>query len=191
MDERASALVAVSEADRLAIQTMLHQRALTPRVRERLEMVKAADQGQSLGSIAAWSGRSVETVRRWLTRFAEGGVAALADAPRPGRPVIADAAYLAAVEQAVETRPADLGLPFDVWTSSRLRAYLAEQTGVAVSAGWLRVLLSRRRFACGRPKHTLGHLQDPDAVRACEAELVQVGEKGGLRTRAVRTTPSR
>jgi transposase len=177
--------VRLSEAERMTIRTMLHQRELTPRVRERLEMVKAADQEQSLVSIAAWSGRSVETVRRWLTRFAEGGVDAVADAPRPGRPVKADSAYLDALEQAVETPPSTLGLPFDVWTSGRLRAYLLEQTGVAVSAGWLRALLARQRFAYGRPKHTLGHLQDPTAVRACEAELAQVGGKGSRRARAL------
>lgn len=185
MSERVIGLVRLSEADRVTIRTMLHQRELPPRVRERLEMVKAADQGQSLASIAAWSGRSVETVRRWLTRFAEGGVDAVADAPRPGRPSKADAAYLEALEQAVATTPSTLGLQFDVWTSGRLRAYLLEQTGVAVSAGWLRALLARQCFTYGRPKHTLGHLQDAAAVRACEAELAQVGGKGGRRARAV------
>jgi transposase len=172
-------LIDLSETDRDAIRAMLHQRELPPRVRERLEMVKAADQGQSLATIAAWSGRSIPTVRHWLSHFANGGTAALTDAPRPGRPVQATAAYLRALEQAVETPPSDLGLPFDVWTSSRLRAYLADQTGVTISAGWLRALLARQRFACGRPKHTLAHLQDPAAVRACEAELAQVGGKGG------------
>ncbi|MDQ3548263.1 MAG: helix-turn-helix domain-containing protein [Chloroflexota bacterium] len=169
----------LSDTDRDTIRALLHQRELPPRVRERLEMVKAADHGQSLATIAAWSGRSLPTVCHWLSRFADGGIAALTDAPRPGRPVKATAAYLRALEQAVETAPSDLGLPFDVWTSARLRAYLANQTGVTISAGWLRALLARQRFTYGRPKHTLGHLQDPDAVRACEAELAQVGGKGG------------
>ncbi len=185
MNGRVLDRVHLSEADRMTIQTMLRQRELPPRVRERVEMVKAADQGQSLATIAAWSGRSVATVRRWLTHFGEGGIAALADAPRSGRPVKADATYLTALEQAVDTMPSDLGLPFDVWTSGRLGAYLAEQTGVTVSAGWLRALLAQRRFSCGRPKHTLGHLQDPAAVHACEAELAQVGGKGGGSTRSV------
>ena len=60
-----------------------------------------------------------------------------------------------------------------------MSAYLDEQTGVRISSGWLRVLLARQRFACGRPKHTLDHLQDADEVARCEAELAQVGEKGG------------
>lgn len=181
----AQRLIDLSETDRETIRALLHQRELPPRVRERLEMVKAADHGQSLTTIAAWSGRSVATVRRWLDRFAEAGSAGLADAPRPGRPAKADAAYLAALEQAIDRAPPDLGLPFDVWTSGRLRAYLAEQTGVTISAGWLRALLARQRFACGRPKHTLGHLQDPAAVVACEAELAQVGGKGGRCARAL------
>jgi hypothetical protein len=110
----------------------------------------------------------------------------LAGAPIPGRPPKADAAYLAALEQAVVTPPRGLGLPFDVWTSGRLSAYLAATTGVRLAPGWLRVLLRRERFACGRPKHTLTHLQDPEQVAACEQALQAAGEKGGDAAGAVR-----
>jgi transposase len=112
--------------------------------------------------------------------------AALAGAPIPGRPPKADATYLAALEQAVATPPRTLGLPFDVWTSGRLSAYLAQQTGVPIAPGWLRVLLHRQRFACGRAKHTLHHLHDPAEVAACAAALQAAGEKGGGPAGAVR-----
>ncbi len=42
-----------------------------------------------------------------------------------------------------------------------------------IAPGWLRALLAQRRFACGPPKHTLGHLRDPEEVAACEAELAE------------------
>jgi transposase len=184
----AGAIVVTAE-ERATVEAALRRRDLAPRVRERLEMVKAAALGQDAAAVAAWSGRSERTVRRWLRRFAAGGVAALADAPRPGRPAVADAAYLRALEDAVDTRPPTLGLPYDVWTSPRLSAYLAERTGVRIAPGWLRALLGRRRFACGRPKHTLGHLQDPAEVAACEADLAAAGEKGGGGTRALRVAP--
>jgi len=171
--------LAVTAEQRAAVEATLRRRDLAPRLRERLEMVKGAALGQDEATIAAWVGRTPRTVRRWLGRFAAGGVAALADAPRPGRPPEADAAYLAALGAALDTEPRALGLPFDVWTSPRLSAYLAEQTGVRLAPGWLRAILARRRFACGRPKHTLDHLQDPDEVAACEAELAAVGEQGG------------
>ena len=80
-------------------------------------MVKAALLGQDVGWIGAWTGRSEQTVRLWLDRYERGGVGALADAPRCGRPATADAAYLAALERAAETPPPALGLAFDVWTT--------------------------------------------------------------------------
>lgn len=163
------------------VEAALRRRDVSPRVRERLEMVKARALGADLAAIARWSGRSVRTVRRWLRRFDEGGIAALADAPRAGRPAKADAAYLQVLEAAVEAAPPSLGLPFDVWTSDRLSAYLAGRTGVRIAPGWLRALLTRRDFVSGRPKHTLTHLQDPDEVAACKAALAAAGEKGGGR----------
>ena len=171
--------IAVTAEERIAVEAVLRRRDLTPRLRERLEMVKAAALGEDLAGIARWSGRRPETVRHWLGQFRVGGIAALADAPRQGRPPKADAVYRAALKHAVDTPPRTLGLPFDIWTSGRLSAYLTVTMGTRIAPGWLRVLLHRERFACGRPKHTLHHLQDPDEVAACEQALAAAGEKGG------------
>jgi transposase len=150
-------------------------------------MVKGAALGWDVAALAAWSGRTARTVRRWLAAFRAGGVSALADAPHPGRPRRADDAYLAALERATDTPPRDLGLAFDVWTSARLSAYLAQTTGTEIAPGWLRVVLGRRRFACGRPKHSVAHLQDPAEVAACEERLAQAGKKGGAGAAPLRT----
>ena len=117
-------------------------------------MVKAAWLGEGVATIARWSGRTPRTLRRWVGTFRVGRVAALAGAPMPGRPRTADAAYLAALEAAVETGARELDLPCDVRTSGRLSASLGEQTGVRIAPGLMRVLLHRARFANGRPKHT-------------------------------------
>lgn len=169
----------IDPGQRVAVEALLREHDLTPRVRERLEMVKGAALGWDLGMIAAWCGRTEATVRRWLAAFRDGGVTALTDAPRAGRPRRADTAYLTALETAVEADPRALGQGFDVWTSARLSAYLAETTGTRIAPGWLRVLLHRQRFANGRPKHSVAHLQDPEEVAACENRLRAVGEKGG------------
>ena len=170
----------------MEVEAALRQRDLAPRVRERLEMVKAVALGQDLASIGRWSGRSPRTVRRWVGRFVAGGIPALADAPRPGRPAVADASYRRAAEAALEAGPRALGLPFDVWTSARLATYLERETGVRVAPGWLRALLGHWEWACGRPQHTLKHLQDPAAVAACQEELATTAEKSGSRTGALR-----
>ncbi len=172
----------VTAEQRAAVEALLRQSALNRRVRERAEMVKAAALGYEVAEIAAWSGRSVRRVRHWLRRFAALGVEGLADGVRSGRPVKADAAYRASLETAVTTPPAALGLPFDVWTSDRLSAYLAETTGTHIAPGWLRVLLNQQDFVTGRPKHTLTHLQDAEAITAFEQDLAAAGGKGGRRT---------
>jgi transposase len=176
----------ITAGQQAMVAALLAQRALPRRKRERLEMVKAAWLGADVGAIARWSGRTPRTVRRWLTAFRDGGVEALADAPIPGRPPKADASYLAVLATAVDTPPRALDLPFDVWSSRRLSAYLAAQTGIRIAPGWLRVVLHRERFACGRPKHTLEHLQDPAAVAACERAIQAAGEKGGGSAGALR-----
>jgi len=170
-------ILRLSLREREEVRLALRREDLPLRMRERLEMVKAADLGRDLGEVAAWSGRTPRTVRRWLGMFARGGIEALADAPRSGRPARADEAYLRTLEEAADASPRELGLGFDVWTSERLGAYLEEWTGVGIAPGWLRTLLARRLFRCGRPKHTLSHLRDPEEVAACEAELAEAEKK--------------
>jgi hypothetical protein len=151
---------------------------LMRRVRVRLEMVQAAALGDERERSARWSGRAVETVAHWLARCAAGGVEALADASRSGRPVRADAASLAALETALETPPGTLGVACAVWTSDRRAADREPQTGGHLRAGWLRVVLAQPGGVCGRPKHTLKPLHDPAAVAASRAEREALGGKG-------------
>ena len=48
-------------------------------------MLACADSAEGNSGVAAELGLSVETVRKWRSRFTESGTAGLADAPRPGR----------------------------------------------------------------------------------------------------------
>lgn len=169
----------VTDEARKQIERALTGRSVSPRQRERLEMVKGAYRGDRLAVIASWSGRTEPTVQRWLRVYRDGGIDALVDEPRSGRPAQADAGYLTALATAVATDPRALGQSFDVWTSGRLSAYMAGTTETLVSPGWIRVLLTRAGFAHGRPKHSVTHLQDPAEVAACEERLREVGEKGG------------
>src|SRR5262249_60940932 len=96
----------VTPKQRADVEQQLRRTDLTRRVRERLEMVKAAALGDDAERIARWSGRSVATVERWLACFAQGGVAALAalaGGPRAGRPRAGGGAGLAAPGNPPET----------------------------------------------------------------------------------------
>ena len=54
------------------IAARLRRRDLTVRERARLEMAKAVSVGEDQARLAAWSGRSVRTVHRWLAGFRRG-----------------------------------------------------------------------------------------------------------------------
>src|SRR6266508_1323773 len=62
----AELLLRLTPEEREELRATLRREDLSPRVRERLEMVKAADLGHDLGQITAWSGRTPRTVRRRL-----------------------------------------------------------------------------------------------------------------------------
>ena len=187
MQRRPAYFPELTDADRVIVERALTDLTQSRRVRERLEMVKGAALGWDVATLAAWSGRTEAVVRHWIGVYEAEGLAALSDAPRSGRPAKADDAYLAALAAAVESDPRGLGQGFDVWTSSRLSAYLTQTTGTRIAPGWLRVLLHREGFANGRPKHTVAHLQDPAEVATCEDRLREVGEKGGRAPGTVRS----
>src|ERR1700745_2374729 len=59
-----------------------------PRLAERAQIVLAcAEPGSCVARVAAELGSTRMTVRKWRLRFAEDGLAGLADHDRPGRPV--------------------------------------------------------------------------------------------------------
>src|SRR5574341_988719 len=103
MARTGQSLAEITDEQREEVEAALRRRDLAPRVRERLEMIKAVALGQKLATITVWSGRSARTVRRWLRAFLRGGLAAVADAPRSGRPARADAGYQQALEAALDT----------------------------------------------------------------------------------------
>ena len=186
MKGKPRALPMVTTAELALVEARLGRTDLARRERERLELLKGRALGQDLATLVRWSGRSPRTVWRWLLQFDAARQPELADAPRSGRPPLADASYQAALVEAVETSPRTLGLDFDQWTSARLSAYLAERTGVRLAPGWVRVLLHRAGFTTGRPKHTLQHLQDAAAVTQGIAALAALGEKGAGGARPLR-----
>jgi transposase len=71
----------LSDAERASLEELSRKRAASQSLAERARVVLAcADEG----GVAARTGLSRESVRKWRVRFLEGRMDALADAPRPG-----------------------------------------------------------------------------------------------------------
>ena len=85
MGRRPRAL-ACSQQDRIELERLDRSRTEPVRRVERARIILACLSGEPQAQIAARFGTRPNTVSKWRTRFAQQGIAGLADAPRSGKP---------------------------------------------------------------------------------------------------------
>lgn len=147
--------VTLSDEQRIDLNHRLRAPTTAPRVRERLEMVRLSSLGHSIPAIAHALDLHQQTVRKYLKLFLAHGMEALSDRPRSGRPRVVTDEHLAALTALLDTA-AD---GERTWTAPQLVAWLSEQFGITVSAGWLTDLLKTRRYRWKRTYRSIRHKQ--------------------------------
>ena len=148
----------------------------------RLEMVRRAAWGNPIPVVAADLKVHPQTVRAQVKAFLAGGVAALADEPRSGRPPKLTEAVLTALEARLDE---DAATGTRTWTLPQVAAWLAEVHEVHVNAGYLGEVLKRRKFRWKRTKRSSRHQQtDDDRQDRKEADLALLPFCTGAPTRA-------
>jgi transposase len=132
------------------------------RIRTRAQMVLLSAEKQMVPSeIASIVRRDEQTVRRWLKRYRAEGLNGLYDQPRPGTPGKVTPAYQELLIRTVRQRPRSLGQPYSLWTLHRLADYMAEETGIRISAETVRVHLKAADIVISRPQHKVSS-PDPE-----------------------------
>lgn len=122
-------------------------------------------EGASRREAARTAGMDRQTLRDWVHRYNEGGVAALANRTPPGRQPSLSAAQQAQVAEWVETGPDPARDGVVRWRRQDLAARIEREFGVRLaerSVGALLRRLDQRRMSV-RPQHPQ---QDPEAVAA-------------------------
>src|ERR1039457_2602821 len=173
------------------------RRASSPQaLARRARIVLLAHAGWPNARIAAELGCAANAVRPWRRRFARGGMPALADRPRSGRPeVYGPAVRLAIVAAATSVPPEDR----PVWTHALIAAELA---GTGISASQAGRILADLEL---RPHRVRGWLRRADddqfwvqAAAVCDAYLrpppgtvvICIDEKTGIQAK-YRKSPGR
>jgi transposase len=134
----------------------LYRHTKEARMRTRAQAILlAAEQQLTAPQIAKIVRKDDQTVRNWLKRYNAEGLNGLYDVPRPGTPVKVTPAYREQLIDAVRRRPRSLDLPYSLWTLQRLADYMAEQTGIRVTAETVRVHLKEAEIVISRPQHTI------------------------------------
>jgi transposase len=128
-----TAVVDLSAEDRATLEGWARSTTVSAGLATRARIVLAAADREGPSSISRRLGVSRPTVDQWKQRFAEQGVAGLADAPRSGRPkAVDDAAVLAAT---LDPPPRRLGVTH--W-STRLLAAELKIGDATVARAWRR-----------------------------------------------------
>lgn len=133
--------------------------------------------GEKLSDVARHFVVSDGTVYRWWNLYCAGGIDALSNRPKSGRPPKTDAAYWHRLEELIAEDPREHNYVFVVWTTRRLRDHMEVETGISVSAAWLRERMKKLGYVFRRPKKDLRHLQDPQQREAADEWLKEAKKK--------------
>jgi transposase len=171
-------LRAVGREEEVAIKRLAASRTEPARLVERARILQRALAGERVPAIAAAMGIDQQTARTWIKRFNAGGLDGLADAARPGRPVIYPAEQVGEMVAASLTKPAELGLPFACWTLDRLVAYLAEAKGIGIRRSRLEEILIAAGLRWRTQETWFGARVDPDFAQQRVHIRGQVGCRG-------------
>ncbi len=141
-----------------------HDQTKVANERSRSTMILLSHKGLSPPQIAQHVRVNGRTVRRYIARYENEGLAGLQDRLRPGRQARVTVSYLEQLERAVEQMPRDLDLPFSNWTTTNLAEYMTEKTGIRIKARQMENYLKKHQWRLRRPVGGVKHKQDPQQV---------------------------
>jgi transposase len=119
----AAAVLTLRDGDRGCLEALARSASARPSLAQRARIVLMSAEGLTNTEIARRTGATRPTVINWRNRYAAGGISALGDRPRPGRPAVVDELEVVATTLADNGRPpAHLGA--DQWSSRLLGQHL-------------------------------------------------------------------
>jgi transposase len=125
-------VICLDDAARVELEAVSRRATAPFRLVQRARIVLLAAAGLENREVAARLGVCEDTARKWRRRYCQGGLAGLADAPRPGRPRTFPARVAAEVKALACEPPAGSGRPLARWTCPEL-ARQAAAAGIVTS----------------------------------------------------------
>ncbi len=144
------------------VERLARSRVASARQVERARIVRCAREGLGVPEVARRLGLGQDTVRTWIKRFNEWGLAGLADLPRSGCPPTYTPEQVAEVVAASLTDPKELGQPFGSWTIERLQVYLKQGKGLGMSRSRVGAILFAEGLRWRTQETWFGERVDPE-----------------------------
>jgi transposase len=154
------------EVIRIALQQEI-ARSQESRYDHRLHGLLLVTAGNSCRQVAELLGESGSTVQRWVWRFEKGGLEALREGERPGRPATLDPRQWQKLQRDLRKTPRDFGIPATLWDGPVLAEHLRRRYGVLLSVRQCQRLFRRLGFRLRKPRPQVAQA-DPLQVAAAK-----------------------
>jgi transposase len=151
--------------EQTAVDKLSRSRTAPTREVERARIILLASTGMRVPAIAQELGVTEITVRTWLKRFNDTGLAGLQDRPRSGRPVTYPPEQVSEVIATALTDPQQLGQPFAYWTLNRLQTYLNEEKQMPIKRSRIDELLLAEGLRWRTQETWFGERVDPEFAK--------------------------
>ena len=135
---------------RIAIQQELG-RSEEARYDHRLHGLLLLAAGHSCRQVAELFGEDDTTVQRWLHRFEQGGLHALHESERPGRPRSSDPGQWRGLQADLQKSPREFGLTAPLWDGLSLSEHLRRRYGVRLGVRQCQRIFRQMGFRAARP----------------------------------------
>ncbi len=140
-----------AEVMRIALQQEI-VRSEESRYDHRLHGLLLVTTGQSCRQVAELFGENGTTVQRWVRRFEQGGLDALREGERSGRPSALDSGAWRKLQGDLRKTPRDFGIPATLWDGPVLSEHLRRRYGVHLGVRQCQRLFRRLGFRLRKPR---------------------------------------
>ena len=148
---------------------------LKPKVRLRAQVLRLSSRGESMQSIAAYTGRSEASVGRDLDRWEERGPEGLADKTAPGNPTRVTEEVKAFMEEKLAEQR--------TWNATQLAEAVEGRFGIGVGPETIRQHLVAIGYSWKRTRYVPSKEPDPEEEREARKKLGSL-KKGPRRVRS-------
>ncbi len=153
-----------AEVMRIAIQQEI-VRSEESRYDHRLHGLLLVTTGQSCREVAQLFGEDGTTVQRWVRRFEQGGLDALREGERSGRPATLEAKDWRRLQVDLRKEPREFGLAATLWDGPILSEHLRRRFGVELGVRQCQRLFRQLGFRLRKPRPQVAQ-SDPLKVAA-------------------------
>lgn len=128
------------------------RRSEEARYDHRLHGVLLVTQGMSCPEVGRFLGDAPQTVRYWIHRFEEKGLAGLVEGERPGRPRRLNDKQFEEINSALRQTPESVGITGNLWSGKTLSAFVKLRYGMHIGVRRCQYMFKQFGFRLRKPR---------------------------------------